>query len=58
MINARRAGLKGVAIGSGVTLILDQEETIATADRLGLFLVAVEPGHAAAARRVVAEDAG
>jgi UDP-2,3-diacylglucosamine hydrolase len=58
MINARRAGLKGVAVGSGVTLILDQEETIATADRLGLFLVAVEPGHAAAARRVVAGDAG
>jgi hypothetical protein len=43
MANVRRAGLKGVAIGSGVTLILDQEETIATADRLGLFLAAVEP---------------
>ena len=42
-----RAGLKGVAIGSGATLILDQEETIATADRLGLFLVAVEPGRKA-----------
>ena len=56
MINARRAGLKGVAVGSGVTLILNQEETIATADRLGLFLVAVEPGHAAAAGRVAAGD--
>ena len=56
MINARRAGLKGVAVGSGVTLILNQEETIATADRLGLFLVAVEPGHAAAGR-VAAGDA-
>lgn len=48
MLNARRAGLKGVAIGSHVTLILNQEETIATADRLGLFLIAVEPEQAAA----------
>ena len=44
MTNAHRAGLKGVAIGCGVTLVLDQDETIATADRLGLFLVALEPG--------------
>jgi UDP-2,3-diacylglucosamine hydrolase len=43
IVNAHRAGLSGVAIGSGVTLVLDQEETIETANRLGLFLVAVEP---------------
>jgi len=46
--NASRAGLKGVAIGSGVTLVLDQEETIETANRHGLFLVAVEPGRTSA----------
>jgi DUF1009 family protein len=43
MTNARRAGLRGVAIGSGVTLVLEQQATIALADRLGLFLVAAEP---------------
>jgi DUF1009 family protein len=31
-----------VAIGAGSTLILDQDETLQTADRLGLFLTAVE----------------
>lgn len=44
IINARRAGLSGIAIGSGATLILGQERTVETADRLGLFLVAVERG--------------
>jgi UDP-2,3-diacylglucosamine hydrolase len=43
MTNVHRAGLKGVAIGGGATLILEQERTIETADRLGLFLVAQEP---------------
>lgn len=44
LTNARRAGLEGVAIGAGATLIIEQDRTIALADRLGLFLVAVEPG--------------
>jgi DUF1009 family protein len=43
MTNVHRAGLKGVAIGSHATLILEQERTIAEADRLGLFLVAIDP---------------
>jgi DUF1009 family protein len=43
IVNARRAGLSGIAIGSGATLVLGQERTIATADRLGLFVVAVAP---------------
>jgi UDP-2,3-diacylglucosamine hydrolase len=41
IIEAARAGLSGVAIGSGSTLVADQDQTIATADRLGLFIVAV-----------------
>jgi DUF1009 family protein len=57
MVNAHRAGLKGVAIGSGATLILDQEETIATADRLGLFLVAVEPERKAVGSQAAAPAA-
>jgi DUF1009 family protein len=39
---AARAGLSGIAIGAGSTFVLDQEETLRTADRLGLFLVAVD----------------
>jgi DUF1009 family protein len=42
VVNARRAGLTGIAIGSGATLVLGQEQTIETANRLGLFVVAVE----------------
>ncbi|HEY8565247.1 MAG TPA: UDP-2,3-diacylglucosamine diphosphatase LpxI [Beijerinckiaceae bacterium] len=38
-VEAARAGLKGVAVGAGTTLVLDRAETIATADRLGLFFV-------------------
>jgi DUF1009 family protein len=43
VVNARRAGLSGIAIASGATLILGQERTVETADRLGLFLIAVPP---------------
>jgi UDP-2,3-diacylglucosamine hydrolase len=39
---AAHAGLSGLAIGAASTLILDREETIRTADRLGLFLTAVD----------------
>jgi DUF1009 family protein len=39
---AARAGLSGIAVGAGSTLVLEQEKTLALADRLGLFLVAVE----------------
>ncbi len=39
---AARAGLSGIAVGAGSTLVLDQDRTIALADRLGLFLIAVE----------------
>ena len=50
MVNARRAGLTGVAIGSGATLVLGQERTIETADRLGLFLIAVDAPDSRVAR--------
>jgi DUF1009 family protein len=40
---AAKAGLRGVAVGSGATLILDLDETLRTADRLGLFLLGIEP---------------
>lgn len=40
---AAKAGLKGVAVGSGATLVLDREEAVRAADRLGLFLVGVSP---------------
>jgi DUF1009 family protein len=42
VIEAAQAGLSGVAVGAWSTLVLDQEKTLATADRLGLFLVAVD----------------
>ncbi|EIM29685.1 LpxI family protein [Microvirga lotononidis] len=39
---AARAGLSGIAVGAGSTFVLEQEKTLHTADRLGLFLVAVD----------------
>lgn len=39
---AARAGLEGVAIGASCTLVIDEPETVAAADRLGLFLVALD----------------
>lgn len=43
VVEAHRAGLAGVAVGAGASLILDLPATAAAADRLGLFLVGVEP---------------
>lgn len=42
VVNAARAGLDGIAVASGVTLILDVKGTIAAADRAGLFIVAID----------------
>jgi DUF1009 family protein len=39
VLRAAAAGLAGIAVGAGATLILDESRTIATADRLKLFLV-------------------
>lgn len=40
--NAARAGLDGIAVAQGLTLVLDREATIAAADRAGLFLVGID----------------
>ena len=42
VVNAARAGLDGIAIAQGLTLVLDRAGTIAAADKAGLFLVAVD----------------
>jgi UDP-2,3-diacylglucosamine hydrolase len=39
---AARAGLSGIAIGAGSTFVLDQDETLRIADRLGVFLTAID----------------
>lgn len=41
---AARAGLAGIAVGAGRSLVIDEPAAIAAADRLGLFLVGVGPG--------------
>jgi DUF1009 family protein len=41
--NAARAGLKGVAVHAGSSLIADYPDTCAKADELGLFLMGVDP---------------
>jgi len=42
VVEAARAGLSGIAIGAGSTFVLEQDETLKIADRLGLFLTAVD----------------
>ena len=39
---AAAAGCSGLAIGAGYTLVIDAEETIAAADRRGLFLIGLD----------------
>jgi hypothetical protein len=43
---AAQAGLAGVVGEAGALLVLDRAATIAAADRLGLFILGVEPGAA------------
>jgi UDP-2,3-diacylglucosamine hydrolase len=43
-VRAAKAGLRGVAVASGVTLVLDREQTVRTADRLGMFLFGTAAG--------------
>lgn len=45
---AAAAGLAGIAVGAGQTLVIERDQMIAAADRLGLFLVAVNPDRALA----------
>lgn len=39
---AARAGLSGIAVGAGSTIVVDRPATAALADRLGLFVVGLE----------------
>lgn len=41
---AAAAGLAGIAVEAGAALLMHRAKTIATADRLGLFLLGIEPG--------------
>lgn len=43
VIGAARAGLSGLAVGAGATLVIDRAGTIAEAARRGLFLVGMPP---------------
>ncbi len=48
VVTAKRAGLAGIALEAGRSLILEREATIAEADRLGLFVLGIEsPGSGA-----------
>jgi DUF1009 family protein len=42
--NAHAAGLSGIAIEAGRALVLEREQLVAAADRLGLFVIGIEPG--------------
>jgi DUF1009 family protein len=42
VVRAAAAGLRGIAIAAGSTLIIDRARTIAEANRHGLFLIAVD----------------
>lgn len=42
VVNAARAGLDGIAVASGFTVVLNRRETAAEADRRGLFLVGID----------------
>lgn len=41
--NAAAAGLAGIAVEAGRSLVLDREEMVREADRLGLFVIGFEP---------------
>ncbi|HEX2556601.1 MAG TPA: UDP-2,3-diacylglucosamine diphosphatase LpxI [Microvirga sp.] len=41
VVEAKRAGLSGIAVGAGSTLVLDRAETVRTAERAGLFVISV-----------------
>ena len=36
---AAEAGLRGIAVEAGTTIVIDRDEVIAAADRAGLFVV-------------------
>lgn len=42
--NAKQSGLNGLAVHAGNTLIVDEEDFIRQADKLGLFVIGINPG--------------
>ena len=42
MLEAKRAGLSGIAVGARSTLVLDRDATVRAAEAAGLFVVSVE----------------
>ena len=46
--NLRKAGARVLAIEAGKTIVIDQADVVALADRLGLTIVALEPSEVAA----------
>lgn len=52
---AARAGLAGVAVGAGQSLVLERDETVRLADAAGLFLVGVGTGESAEERQPCAD---
>ena len=40
---AAEAGLRGVAVEAGATLVIDRDQVVAAADRAGLFVVGIRP---------------
>ena len=42
LLNAYDAGLRGIAVQAGKTLIVDRAALVAKADELGMFIVAVK----------------
>lgn len=43
VLNAYKAGLEGIAIEAGASMIVNRDEAVALADRLGLFIAGVSP---------------
>ncbi len=40
---AAQAGLRGIAVEAGATILLDRDEAMSAADTAGLFLIAIDP---------------
>jgi hypothetical protein len=41
VINAARAGLSGIAVAAGLTLVLQRADTVRLADKHGIFLMGI-----------------
>jgi DUF1009 family protein len=38
---AAETGLRGIAVEAGATIVVDRDETVAAADRAGLFVLGI-----------------